>query len=89
MTKPTSSPCVCANCVFATPGTIPDPATEWKPGMRQKPRVSGFRCHIHPPAQSGFAPVFADSFCAFFTDRATHEQPLRHFAATQESGGVR
>ena len=71
----------CANCFFSTPGAIPDPSAEWEQGMRQKPRVAGFRCHATRPAAGGFPPVGADSFCALFTDRATLDQPLRHLVA--------
>lgn len=76
----------CANCFFATADQIPDPSVSWEPGMRQKPRIDGFRCHIHAPASAGFPPVCADSFCAFFTDRATLDQPLRNLVI---EGGVR
>ena len=68
----------CSNCFLATPSPIPDPAVVWEQGMKSKPRINGFRCHAHAPAVNGFPPVCADSFCAYFTDRATLEQPLRH-----------
>ncbi len=68
----------CSECFLATADLIPDPAVAWEQGMRSKPRIDGFRCHARPPAAGGFPPVCADSFCAFFADRATLDQPLRH-----------
>ena len=76
----------CEKCFLATADLIPDQSVPWKPGMGQKPRIEGFRCHAHAPAVGGFPPVCADSFCAFFTDRATLDQPLRHLVMV---GGAR
>ena len=76
----------CSNCFFSAPGLIPDPFAKWEPGMGQKPRIAGFRCHATRPAAGGFPPVETDSFCAYFTDRATLEQPLRHLVT--EGGAV-
>ena len=73
----------CSNCFFSTPSLIPDPLATWEPGMGQKPRIAGFRCHAQRPAAGGFPPVEADSFCAFFADRATFEQPFRHLIESE------
>lgn len=69
----------CAGCFFSRPDRIPDPNAAWTPGMRQKPRVPGYRCMAFRPmpGASGFPPVTGGSRCGCFTDRETMEQPLR------------
>ncbi len=77
---PTTDRCEkCARCLFAIAEFIPDPSAPYQSG-KQKPRVSGFRCHINRPSTSGFPVVRGDEFCAFFTDAKTRKQPLFRFA---------
>lgn len=73
-----SSKVNCASCFFASPDEIPDPNVKWEKGMGTKPRIEGYRCHAVRPSTTGFPPVTEDSFCAFFTECGTYDQPIRH-----------
>ena len=72
----------CSNCLFGTDELIPDPAVTWKRGDPPKPKVPGHRCRVaNPPTGAGFPAVPLGGFCGLFTDRETHDQPLRHLVS--------
>lgn len=72
--------CRCERCALATPALIPDPEVVWETGMRAKPKIDGYRCHLQKPSQGGLPAVTADGWCAYFTD---HDgvQPLRYLVS--------
>lgn len=81
-----------ADCLFSAPDLIPDPKAEWKPGMRQKPRVEGYRCHAVRPSFNGFPAVPKGVFCAYFAERGTMAQPyvrLVEAGCAAAEGGAR
>lgn len=80
----TLSRCRCEQCALATADQIPDPATPWEAGMRAKPRINGFRCHLVKPSHAGLPAVTADCWCAYFTD-TDGKQPLRHLASERSA----
>ncbi len=59
---------------------VPDRTFVWGQDKKTKaiPKVAGFRCHVNKPTTNGFPATVESDFCAFFCERETMKQPLRH-----------